>query len=237
MQVRARFANPALVPYFVHWREDWKEAERLAQQEASRTDLERSEIERDKLLRRIEGIEVLHEERMLKLQKSHEETIARALDEQRVELVRQTPPSPCTHHSNYERLATFPRCALPPPHLATHLPISPPPHHTHLPTSPPRPLTSPPNHPHPSCSKVGGVEERMALLERQEKEARIAYVSERAMRRMANQGIMAAFTQWQEEFYVRQAQERMLRSVGVRMSKPRLVAVFNAWQVGSVNGR
>ena len=77
----------------------------------------------------------------------------------------------------------------------------------------------------------------MALLERQEKEARIAYVSERAMRRMANQGIMAAFTQWQEEFYVRQAQERMLRSVGVRMSKPRLVAVFNAWQVGSVNGR
>ena len=68
------------------------------------------------------------------------------------------------------------------------------------------------------------------MLERQEKEARIEDVSKRAMRRMANQGVMAAFTQWQEEFFVRQAQERTLRSVGARMAKPRLVAVFNAWQ-------
>ena len=66
--------------------------------------------------------------------------------------------------------------------------------------------------------------------EAERRERRVAEMQQRAMRRISNQGIMRGWSRWQYEWYEKARQKRMLRSVGSRLLRPKVVLTLNTWK-------
>ena len=66
--------------------------------------------------------------------------------------------------------------------------------------------------------------------EAERRERRVADMQQRAVRRISNQGIMRGWSRWQEEWYEKAKQKRMLRSVGSRLLRPKVVLTLNTWK-------
>ena len=72
--------------------------------------------------------------------------------------------------------------------------------------------------------------EEILRKEEEEKAKRIETFCQQAARRIKNQGIIGAWTQWQDVYYEVVRQQQLLRSAGARLSKPQLVATFTHWR-------
>ena len=66
-------------------------------------------------------------------------------------------------------------------------------------------------------------------LEEQAKEKRKEELSQKAAKRMQNQGILRGWTAWQEKWEEAARRKRMLKAAGQRLARPRLTACFSMW--------
>ena len=66
-------------------------------------------------------------------------------------------------------------------------------------------------------------------LEEQQKQRRKDELANKAMRRIANQGIMAGWTSWHEMWEEVSKQKRQLAAAGARLARPQLVKCFGSW--------
>ena len=78
---------------------------------------------------------------------------------------------------------------------------------------------------------TGSAEEQAALREAKEREARVERISQRAARRIANQGLIAGWTTWHDQWEEQAKQRRMLAAAGARLSRPQLAACLAHWRL------
>jgi hypothetical protein len=64
----------------------------------------------------------------------------------------------------------------------------------------------------------------------QEKEQRVAYLQQRALRRIGNQDIMRGWSAWQEQYLEKRRQLRVLAQAGMKLARPKLVASYVQWR-------
>ena len=74
---------------------------------------------------------------------------------------------------------------------------------------------------------TGSSDEVLAMREQQAKEGRVDLLHKKAARRIRNQDIVRGFTAWQESWYLKTRQQRLLASATARLAKPALVAYFS----------
>merc|ERR1719171_2044548 len=71
---------------------------------------------------------------------------------------------------------------------------------------------------------TGSQEEILAMQAQKEKEARVEQLAQKAMKRIANQGIMRGWTAWSDQYQEKARQKRMIAAAGARMTRPALAA-------------
>ena len=75
-------------------------------------------------------------------------------------------------------------------------------------------------------------EAQAALKEEQAKERRVEELKTKAMRRIANQGLMKGWAVWHEVWEAKAKKRRMLAAAGAKLTRPQLVASLERWKVG-----
>jgi Ca2+-binding EF-hand superfamily protein len=74
------------------------------------------------------------------------------------------------------------------------------------------------------------LQRRMKEKQEEEKEQRVAYLQQRALRRIGNQDIMRGWSAWQEQYLEKRRQLRVLAQAGMKLARPKLVASYVQWR-------
>ena len=62
-----------------------------------------------------------------------------------------------------------------------------------------------------------------------DKEGRVEHLGQKALKRIANQGIMRGWTAWSEQYLEKARQKRMIAAAGARLTRPALAAAVSHW--------
>ena len=63
-----------------------------------------------------------------------------------------------------------------------------------------------------------------------DKEARVEHLAQKALKRIANQGIMRGWTAWSDQYQLAARQKRMLAAAGARIMRPALAKSLSHWK-------
>ena len=77
---------------------------------------------------------------------------------------------------------------------------------------------------------LGSAEAQQAAREEAAREARVEQMKAKAMGRIKNQGIMAGWARWHEQWEEVSKQKRQLAAAGARLTRPQLVKTFGLWK-------
>ena len=77
---------------------------------------------------------------------------------------------------------------------------------------------------------TGSAEEMAAMQAEKDKEARVEHLAQKALKRIANQGIMRGWTAWSDQYQLAARQKRMLAAAGARIMRPALAKSLSHWK-------
>ena len=77
---------------------------------------------------------------------------------------------------------------------------------------------------------TGSAEAKLAMQEKKEKEARIEYLKQSAMRRMKNAGVIKGWSAWVDMWEEKVQQRNMLKQAAGRLIAPQRSAAFKFWR-------
>ena len=77
---------------------------------------------------------------------------------------------------------------------------------------------------------TGSAEEMAAMQAEKDKEARVEHLAQKALKRIANQGIMRGWTAWSDQYQQAARQKRMLAAAGARIMRPALAKSLSHWK-------